>query len=205
MRRRSILVLVIAGALVLVGVAQARLPRSARELRAARIHHRPLPARTQLHLSKLTIAYATDTLRFLRSHPHAGTYRQRAIVAHNHSWLLKFGGHEKRVALSRLSAARAAAALAALPPHYNSWLCIHGGEGAWNANTGNGFYGGLQMDWAFMAAYGRWLLYPHGPTHTAVTADRWTPLQQMWVAEHALQAGRGFYPWPNTARACGLI
>jgi hypothetical protein len=27
----------------------------------------------------------------------------------------------------------------------------------------------------------------------------------MWVAERALRAGRGFYPWPNTARMCGLI
>jgi hypothetical protein len=27
----------------------------------------------------------------------------------------------------------------------------------------------------------------------------------MWVAERAYRSGRGFYPWPNTARACGLI
>jgi hypothetical protein len=25
------------------------------------------------------------------------------------------------------------------------------------------------------------------------------------VAERAYRSGRGFYPWPNTARACGLI
>jgi hypothetical protein len=37
------------------------------------------------------------------------------------------------------------------------------------------------------------------------TADHWTPLEQMWVAERAHRAGRGFYPWPNTARYCGLI
>ena len=36
------------------------------------------------------------------------------------------------------------------------------------------------------------------------TADRWSPLEQMWVAEHAYKT-RGFYPWPNTARYCGLI
>jgi hypothetical protein len=27
----------------------------------------------------------------------------------------------------------------------------------------------------------------------------------MWIAEKAYRAGRGFYPWPNTARYCGLI
>ena len=27
-------------------------------------------------------------------------------------------------------------------------------EGAWTSNTGNGYYGGLQMDWGFMRTYG---------------------------------------------------
>ena len=36
-------------------------------------------------------------------------------------------------------------------------------------------------------------------------ASNWTPLEQMWVAERAYRSGRGFYPWPNTARYCGLI
>jgi hypothetical protein len=27
----------------------------------------------------------------------------------------------------------------------------------------------------------------------------------MWAAERAHRSGRGFYPWPNTARYCGLI
>ena len=37
------------------------------------------------------------------------------------------------------------------------------------------------------------------------TANRWTATEQMWVAERAYRSGRGFYPWPNTARNCGLI
>lgn len=86
-----------------------------------------------------------------------------------------------------------------LPPHYNQWLCIHSNEGAWDANTGNGFYGGLQMDWSFMRTYGPAYLRTKG------TADNWTPLEQMWVAERAYSSGRGFGPWPNTARACGLL
>lgn len=81
----------------------------------------------------------------------------------------------------------------------HAWVCIHNGEGAWNDNTGNGFYGGLQMDYGFMQSYGPELLATKG------TADHWTPAEQMTVAERARASGRGYYPWPNTARACGLI
>jgi Transglycosylase-like domain len=84
------------------------------------------------------------------------------------------------------------------PPHESGWRCIHRYEGGWNAATGNGFYGGLQMDVGFMRTYAPHLLRKKG------TADRWTPLEQMWVAEKAHRSGRGFSPWPNTARACGL-
>ncbi len=84
-------------------------------------------------------------------------------------------------------------------PYKPYWLCIHRYEGAWNANTGNGYYGGLQMDITFQRTYGWYLLNSKG------TADRWTPNEQMWVAERARRSGRGFYPWPNTARYCGLI
>jgi len=84
------------------------------------------------------------------------------------------------------------------PPHYAQWLCIHAGEGAWDANTGNGYYGGLQMDREFQNSYGHRLYRSKG------TANHWTPLEQMWVAERAWKT-RGFYPWPKTARRCGLI
>lgn len=85
------------------------------------------------------------------------------------------------------------------PPHRRQWLCIHRFEGAWTSNSGNGYYGGLQMDLSFQRRYAPELLSRKG------TADRWTPLEQMWVAERAHRSGRGFYPWPNTARYCGLI
>ena len=85
------------------------------------------------------------------------------------------------------------------PPNEAAWECIHRGEGAWDGNTGNGFYGGLQMDLEFQRTYAPRFLLRKG------TADRWTRLEQIWVAERARQRGRGFYPWPNTARACGLL
>jgi hypothetical protein len=84
------------------------------------------------------------------------------------------------------------------PPHRRQWLCIHRYEGAWT-DPNPPYFGGLQMDYSFMATYGRHLLRTKG------TANHWTPLEQMWVAERAHRAGRGFYPWPNTARYCGLI
>ena len=93
--------------------------------------------------------------------------------------------------------------LAQNPPHKDAWLCLHRYERhpaqGWSTNTGNGFYGGLQMNWRFMETYGAKLLRQKGP------ANRWSALEQMWVGERALRAGRGFYPWPNSARACGLI
>jgi hypothetical protein len=84
------------------------------------------------------------------------------------------------------------------PAHKSAWLCIHRYEGAWT-DGGSPYYGGLQMDITFQASYGGALLSTKG------TADNWTPLEQMWVAERAFRSGRGFYPWPNTARYCGLI
>jgi hypothetical protein len=84
------------------------------------------------------------------------------------------------------------------PPHYNEWLCIHRYEGSWT-DPNAPYYGGLQMDMSFQRAYGWNLLQRKG------TADNWSPLEQMWVAERAHASGRGFYPWPNTARYCNLI
>jgi hypothetical protein len=82
------------------------------------------------------------------------------------------------------------------PPHRSEWLCIHRYEGGWD-DPDAPYYGGLQMDIGFQQTYGAYLLQTKG------TADHWLPLEQMWVAERAHRT-RGFTPWPNTARACGL-
>ena len=83
------------------------------------------------------------------------------------------------------------------PPHLRAFLCIHRYEGSWT-DTGGPYYGGLQMNLGFQDTYARWLLREKG------TADHWTPLEQIWTAEKALRS-RGFWPWPNTARDCGLL
>jgi hypothetical protein len=80
---------------------------------------------------------------------------------------------------------------------WDAWMCIHRHEGSWS-DPGAPYYGGLQMDTAFQRAYGGYLLATKG------TANTWTPLEQVAVAERAYRT-RGFAPWPNTARACGLL
>ena len=80
---------------------------------------------------------------------------------------------------------------------YEKWRCIHEHEGAWDANTGNGYYGGLQMDMSFQRSHGSEFLARWG------TADRWPVWAQIEAAEDAYRT-RGFAPWPNTSVACGL-
>ena len=84
------------------------------------------------------------------------------------------------------------------PPHERQWRCLQRHEGPWR-DAWDPYWGGLQMDRTFMRLYAPRYLLRRG------WANRWTPVEQMWVAERALRAGRGFYPWPNTARMCGLI
>jgi hypothetical protein len=83
------------------------------------------------------------------------------------------------------------------PPHKAQWKCIHHYEGSWT-DPNAPYFGGLQMDVEFQRTYGLDLYRSKG------TADHWTPLEQMWVAERAFRT-RGYWPWPNTARYCGLL
>jgi hypothetical protein len=88
--------------------------------------------------------------------------------------------------------------LAARPPHRRGWSCIHRFEGGWR-DSGDPYWGGLQMDRGFMRTYAPRVLLRRG------WADHWTALEQMWVAERAHRSGRGYSPWPSTARFCGLL
>jgi hypothetical protein len=91
----------------------------------------------------------------------------------------------------------AAHAKALHPPHLRQFLCIHRYEGSWT-DTGEPYFGGLQMDRSFQQSYGGWLYAKKG------TANHWSPIEQIWTAEKALKS-RGYWPWPNTARDCGLL
>jgi hypothetical protein len=111
--------------------------------------------------------------------------------------------HRAVILDSWLEKARVRKRQAQNPPRLHAWLCIHRYERhprqGWASRTGNGFFGGLQMNLAFQRTYAPELLRKKG------TADKWSALEQIWVAERAYRSGRGFHPWPNTARYCGLL
>ena len=68
-------------------------------------------------------------------------------------------------------------------------------SGNWAANTGNGYYGGLQFSVATWNGYGgaEFAAYPHQATRE----------QQITVAER-LRAARGYQPWPACRVKLGL-
>lgn len=84
-------------------------------------------------------------------------------------------------------------------PYHSNLMCIHGGEGSWTAYNPAGYYGGMQMDWAFMRHWGADMLARHGGRD----ARYWTPAEQLYVAYLAARS-IGYGPWPNTGAACGL-
>ena len=68
-------------------------------------------------------------------------------------------------------------------------------SGNWAANTGNGFYGGLQFTPSTWAAF--------GGTQYAASADQATEGQQIAVAENVL-AAQGPGAWPVCGPQAGL-
>lgn len=176
--------------LVLAGIAVLAL--------AALVRPHTASARsTRVGLVEQIDSYRTETWRWqqLMSAPRTPTsYSERRLM-----------GSAYRLWVRDLWRKRSATAerRAAQPPHRSEWLCIHRYEGessqGWATRTGNGFYGGLQMDLSFQRTYGADIYRRKG------TANNWSALEQMWVAERAHRSGRGFHPWPRTARSCGLI
>lgn len=75
--------------------------------------------------------------------------------------------------------------------------CIHTLEGSWR-DSGDPYWGGLQMDKGFQRTYGAPLIERYG------LANRWPAEAQIAVGTVAYYSGRGFGPWPNTRRGCGL-
>jgi len=84
-------------------------------------------------------------------------------------------------------------------------LCIHHYEGSWK-DGGAPYYGGLQMDVGFQRTYG--FMRIHGSRigfyELWGTADHWPIWAQIQAGKNGYKA-RGWHPWPNTARYCGLL
>jgi hypothetical protein len=179
-KKRVLLLFVIAA--VTVGAAASQLSAGTPKLRAKA----KAPRVVVRHVNpKITRRYRTATWRWQvvmgmpRAHSSVPLNTRRALL-----FWWRYARYVRRLSVH--------------VPHRNAWLCIHRYEGSWT-DSGDPYWGGLQMNRGFMRSYAPRVLLRRG------LADHWTPLEQMWVAERAHRSGRGFYPWPNTARYCGLI
>lgn len=86
---------------------------------------------------------------------------------------------------------------------YFPFLCIHSKEGPWTIHNPP-YDGGFQEDSGFQATYGGEFIALWG------SAGHW-PIWAQFVSAYRAHHGyhgygaRGYTPWPNTARACGLL
>lgn len=183
--------------------AWTRRAYRARSVALQKIHRKlavPLPQAPSLRapLARRVTYSRRLTLRLRRIYPGRVTRRYATARAKTGDATLRLW--QQRSAAAAIAVAQHAARQAALPAWLTqAFMCIHRHEGAWTSNTGNGYYGGLQMDWRFMHMYGRGFVGRWG------TADNWPVWAQLETAARAQTSGRGFTPWPNTARACGLL
>jgi hypothetical protein len=83
------------------------------------------------------------------------------------------------------------------PIRQNPWdrLAQCESSGNWSANTGNGYFGGLQF------SHGTWRSFGGGAY--APTANRASRSQQIAIAEKVLRA-QGWKAWPTCSRRAGL-
>ncbi len=176
---------------------------TARNVALARVHRRfriSIPAAPGAHSALARrVAYSRRVaLRLRRIFP--GTVSHGFAAARGRTAPATLTLWQRRLAAAAVEVLQHGYARPPVPRFLSSaFLCIHHYEGGWNANTGNGYYGGLQMDLGFQRSYGSDYLSRWG------TADNWPAWAQLDTAVRAYRAGRGFSPWPNTARACGLL
>ncbi len=101
------------------------------------------------------------------------------------AWIERLWSH-RRLMARRLAAQHPAIA------HLSLWLCIHQGEGAWDADTGNGYYGGLQAHMNWYGVYRMDLLSAWEQMLAAETAYRQSGYSTAWLEGQ----------WPNTSPPC---
>ena len=74
--------------------------------------------------------------------------------------------------------------------------CVREHEGSWR-DPDPLYYGGFQANLGFHGYFAKAL-------DAWGTADHWPRWAQIRMAKRG-HAARGWYPWPNTARVCGLL
>jgi hypothetical protein len=177
------------------------------------VHHSPKPAPARHTLCKLGCHIHKDrvavrhlrrrvvkrSLQALLPHPRAARLSWKREQVHRElSWWARADRRSRRLA---------AVPLSVRIPRWREWHCIARYESTnyWAMSpttdppSGGAYWGGLQMDMGFMHTYGADMIQ----RHRGGLADTWTPAEQITVANRAWQT-RGFAPWPNTSRACGL-
>lgn len=160
---------------------------------------------SHVHAKKTRCSTARAGLRFYQQSTHRWqTQSDRSLTAVGSAtrspgcsyvrWAARLWQHRSRVARRNFVLwFRAASA---------KWACIHSQEGSWQ-DEGLPQMGGLQMDPGFQSTYGAEFLQAYGD------AGHWPVWAQLRAAERAFHGyggygPRGYGPWPNTARACGL-
>lgn len=181
--------LLLATALTVVTMSVMTITAQASVLR---LPHKPFNHMTRtekIHYLKRQKWHDNSIIRFWHNHGYMASMK----AAHDVQWAHR----SLRIVQRNLrDLTRTGIAVSMSSPVIRNLLCIHGYEGAWN-DPNAPYWGGLQMDMNFMSAYGGELLRMKG------TADHWTPAEQLAVAAKAVES-RGYSPWPNTARLCGL-
>jgi hypothetical protein len=134
-------------------------------------------ASSSAHLKshKAYYEHTADVYRFFRNHPQVAKLTVAKKILRQHT------RHAYRLLIGKWDGV---------------YHCENGSYG-WRANTGNGYYGGLQMDRSFQRSYGGEFMRWWG------TANNWPAWAQMAAAERAYHSGRGFGPWPYCGRFGG--
>jgi Transglycosylase-like domain len=175
--------------------------------------HRPKPTavqvetcRTGCHIHRERLAVRSLRKRVLRRSLQAYLPRPRSARL---SW--RAGQVRRELAFwsrkDRRTRSLARIPLARRIPRWSEWHCIARYESTtdWKMSpttrpgSGGEYWGGLQMDVGFMQTYGEDMIRRH---HGGL-ANTWTAAEQIIVANRAWQT-RGYQPWPNTSRDCGL-
>lgn len=179
MRKLAILTTIFAAVLIVGPIpAQAKAPSDSAKLIKCSIKSK---LSTHFWCARTNIKHGNQLHRFLKNNKKAGTKKSRQAVKQSGHYLIRYGRRHLSIAIGR-----------SRPPHYYGWLCIHSREGAWNSNTGNGYYGGLQAQSGWGGVRFMHLL---------------SPIEQMWVAERAYRKS-GYSSawlrdqWPNTYPPC---
>lgn len=178
-------------------VAQSEAIRAIRTRLAVAL---PAPPSLRAPLSERVRYSRRLTLALRKIYPGARALRRLAAAGASSRSGYQLRVWQRRSALAALDVSRHAVRQARIPFSLEqAFLCIHRYEAAWDANTGNGYFGGLQMDLPFQSHYGPEYVARYG------TADLWPVWAQLEVAARAYRDTGGFWPWPNTARVCGLL